>query len=31
MTQLENEAAIALPTARRIVMRSPGRLRQLNA
>jgi CRP/FNR family transcriptional regulator, nitrogen fixation regulation protein len=31
MTQLESEAAIALPTARRVVVRSRNRLQQLNA
>jgi len=31
MTLLENEAAIELPNARRVVVRSRGRLQQLNA
>jgi CRP/FNR family nitrogen fixation transcriptional regulator len=31
MTQLETEDAIALPSARRVVVKSPRRLRQLNA
>ena len=31
MTLLESENAIELPSARRVVVKSPGRLRQLNA
>jgi len=31
LTHLENTAAIALPTSRRVVLRNPGALRQLNS